>query len=284
MSEAALDSGRSWRARLELEVLAEHARSRLGARSHEGPLRIQRPFYPEGDSPLHLYLLHPPGGLVAGDQLGISVTLREGARALITTPAAQKLYRSTGEQSSQDVRLSVAAGACLEWLPTETIVFDGAYSRQSTRVVLEPGAACLAWDIGCFGRKASGLPFERGSFRQEFELWRASEPLLVERNLVRGGSSLLGEACGYAGFSVYGNLYAVPPRDCALSSLLPELRELLESVKGVQAAASVLGELLLVRVLGHGAEPVRRALVGAWRILRPLVAERPPHPPRIWAT
>lgn len=281
---ALLPNDAAWRARLELEILDEDGRSRLGARRHVGPLRIQRPFYPEGDAPLHLYLLHPPGGLVAGDELEIAVHVRERARALITTPAAQKLYRSEGLQSRQRNLLRVESAGCLEWLPAETIVFDGARSMQQTKVELSPGAACIAWDVGCLGRPASELHFARGELRQSFEIWREREPLLVERTSVAGGSELLTEAFGYAGFSTYGNLYAVPASARVCAELVTTLRDRLEPKEGTQFAVTSLGSVLVVRVLGVGIERVRRVLVGAWQLLRPVVCGRVAHVPRIWAT
>ncbi|MFZ5896598.1 MAG: urease accessory protein UreD [Myxococcota bacterium] len=274
----------AWYARLDLEVLAERGRSRLGARSHVGPLRVQRPFYPEGDSPLHLYLLHPPGGLVGGDQLEIALRLLHGAHALVTTPAAQKLYRSAGAECSQRVEIEVGAEACLEWLPAETIVFDGARAAQRTRVRLAPDAACVAWDIGCFGRPASGLAFARGHLRQGFELWRGAEPLLVERCEIAGGSALLEEAFGYAGYSVYGNLYAAPANGSIASMLVARLRSELRADERVRFAATALGSVVVVRALGTGAEHVRKLLVSSWQLLRRDVVGREPHLPRIWAT
>jgi urease accessory protein len=284
VSQAAPVPSTSWRARLALEVLDDDGRARLGKRSHEGPLRIQRPFYPEGDSPLHLYLLHPPGGLVGGDELDIDVTLRRAARALITTPAAQKLYRSSGPASGQRVRLQLERDARLEWLPAETIVFDAAQSVQRTRIELHETAACIAWDIGCFGRPASGLGFSRGSLRQEFEIWRGPAPLVIERSAVAGGSQLLEQAFGYAGLPVYGNLYAVPGPEVSAPSLVSLLRAELAPSSLVRFAATTLGPVVVLRALGTSVELVRQLFVQAWQHLRPQVIGREPHLPRIWAT
>lgn len=281
---ALLPSEAIWRARLELEIVNDGGRSRLGERRHVGPLRVQRPFYPEGDAPLHLYLLHPPGGLVAGDELEIALRVREKARALVTTPAAQKLYRSEGLQSRQRNSLVVETAACLEWLPAETIVFDGARSQQQTTIELASGAACIAWDIGSLGRPASELRFTRGELRQGLEIWREREPLLIERTAVSGGSALLSEPFGYAGFSAYGNLYAVPSSPKIAGELVSVLRDRLSPVDGSQFAVTSLGAMLVVRVLGNGVERVRKVLVAAWQTLRPAVCDREAHVPRIWAT
>src|SRR5262249_43518141 len=129
---------------------------------HEGPLRVQRAFYPEGPDLPHVYLLHPPGGLAPGDRLSIEIGVARWARALVTTPAAGKCYRSDGRVSEQKQTLRVAAGSSLEWLPQENIVFDGSCVRLSTRVELEEGASFVGWDVLCLGRPASGERFTRG--------------------------------------------------------------------------------------------------------------------------
>ena len=88
---------------------------------------------------MHLYILHPPGGVVGGDSIDIKVSAREGSRALATTPSATKFYRvDNGDlQQIQGCQLTSKQGAVLEWLPLETIVFRGASPRMTTDVHLE---------------------------------------------------------------------------------------------------------------------------------------------------
>src|SRR5262245_10241542 len=89
-----------WEASLDLKFAARGARTVLARRASVGPLVVQRPFYPEGGV-AHVYLVHPPGGVVGGDQLRLSVLAEEGAHALLTTPAATKFYRSDGRVARQ---------------------------------------------------------------------------------------------------------------------------------------------------------------------------------------
>src|SRR5688572_6507653 len=110
---------------LELGFRADHGRTLLCHNKHHGPLVVQRPFYPEANGCCHVYLVHPPGGVVGGDHLELDVRVGEQARALITTPAATKLYRSSGPAATIVQNLVVESGATLEWLPQETIAFRG---------------------------------------------------------------------------------------------------------------------------------------------------------------
>ena len=111
-----------WQARLDLGFEQRAGRTVLAHKRQFGPLTVQRPFYPEG-GPCHLYVLHPPGGVVGGDRLAVSVLVAEGAHALITTPGAAKFYRSAGPRADVVQRLSVDAGGALEWFPQENILF-----------------------------------------------------------------------------------------------------------------------------------------------------------------
>jgi urease accessory protein len=278
------DFNSGWFARLELEVRCREARVELARRVHEGPLRIQKPFYPEGSRLPHLYLLHPPGGMVGGDRLELTIEVGPSAAALITTPAAQKLYRSRGPQSAQNVRLSVGEGGALEWLPAETLVFDGANAKLSTRVDLDQEAAFVGWEIGCFGRPAPGLPFAHGQFVQSFEIYRGACPLLVERARVAGGSDLLLAPSGYGGATCYGTFYAVPRMSRDLGELVARLRcSALFSEPG-RVSVTALDELLVVRALGASIEAVRLAFIEAWSSMRQDLLGRSACIPRIWAT
>lgn len=281
---AATDPGMGWAARLELQVLRQGNAAILGRRSHRGPLRIQRPFYPEGPSPLHLYLLHPPGGLVGGDRLDVSVIVERDAAALITTPAAQKLYRSAGAESVQRTELTVKAGATLEWFPSETLAFDGALARSSTRVQLDSGATYIGWELGCWGRPASGQTFTHGAVQQQLEIYRDQCPLIVERVRVRGGSSALRAPWGYAGHPAFGALYCVPAVAGASLALVDKVRERVGTPELSAFGVSAMDDLLVARASADNVEQIRRVLVQVWQTLRPEISGRPAELPRIWAT
>jgi urease accessory protein len=253
-------------------------------RGHQGPLVVQRPFFPEGPEVCHAYLLHPPGGIVPGDALALDVAVETGAHALITSPAATKVYRSDGRTSRQAQILRASTGSTVEWLPQETILFEGARVQLSTRVELTGSAAFIGWDILCLGRPACEERFgASSSCRQRFELWREGRPLVLERT--RYDSDLQDAAWGLRGASVTGTLLAVGPalNDEAKSALLQDLRALPGRPGELRSVSDVSGVLVL-RYLGDGAEQARILFEKAWHILRPGIVGRPACPPRIWST
>ncbi len=278
-----------WAASLTLGFSRRGDATALCTRKHTGPLRVQRPFHPEGPGLCHVYLLHPPGGLVAGDALTIDVALGPGAKALITTPAATKLYRSGDNlrTARQTVRLDVHAGASLEWVPQETIAFSGARARLTTRVDLAPGAAFIGWDILCLGRPANQEAFTTGHIRQRFDVWRGGRPLILERLTVAGrddAGSIVSKASGLRDLPTTGTMMAVPARDEALGPLVDALRLAAPAGGYDYTSVTVLHGSVVCRYLGGSAERARQFFTKAWHTLRPLCVGYPAHPPRIWAT
>jgi urease accessory protein len=271
-----------WQARLELTFDQRSSRTTLSERRHRGPLGVQRPFYPEADGTCHVYVLHPPGGLVSGDELELDVTLRAGARALLTTPAATKVYRRAQRNARQAQRFSVAAGARLEWLPQETIAYDGADAWLETRVELAPGAEFVGCELLCLGRPAIDERFTRGQIAQRIEVYSGSQPLLIERARYVGGSAALGSAVALGGQPVVGTLvYVGPPRP---APLLDELRALLARTAPREAAVSELASALVCRYRGARVEHALQTLRSAWALLRSEAGGSPAVAPRIWAT
>ncbi|MGH8588786.1 MAG: urease accessory protein UreD [Gammaproteobacteria bacterium] len=268
-----------WEARLALRFEQRAGRTVLARRSHEGPLAVQKPFYPEGDV-CHVYLLHPPGGMVGGDRLAIEIEVASNAHALITTPAAGKFYRSGGPASMQEQLLSVAPGAVLEWLPQETILYARCRASLSTRVTLNPGARFIGWEILCLGRPAAGERFDAGVCRQRLELWCDDRPLLIERNTIAGGSELLQAPWGFGGHPISGTFLATPADPTTLDAVRQAV-----AVEGEDLfSATLLDSVLLCRYLGDSAGSARRCFIDAWGSVRPALLGREAHLPRIWST
>ncbi len=270
-----------WPARLALRFVRRGGRTVLADRRHYGPLRVQRPFYPESPAICHVYVLHPPAGMVSGDDLEMDVRVGGEAWGLITTPGAGKFYRhGGGPPASQDQRLSIAAGGTLEWLPQENILYDGAHACMATRVEVEEGARFMGWDITCLGRPACDEALRRCRVRQRFELWRDGVPLWVERSRYDDHCPVLDARWGLRGQGVAGTLVCTNHRP----EVVDEIRRRVEVAAPALFSATQMDEVLVCRYLGGQAQEARACLGGAWRLLRRLVFGREAVPPRIWLT
>jgi urease accessory protein len=278
LAEPVAQSG--WRAQLALGFERRGARTLLGRGRQEGPLVVQKPLYPEGEEVCHAIVVHPPGGIAGGDELDISLEARSGAHALLTTPGAGKWYRTAGPWARQQIAIEVAAGAALEWLPQEAIVFDGAAARLSTRVRLAADARFLGWEIVCLGRTGSGERFARGALRIEAEVRVDGRLAWRERGSIEGGGALLQASAGLAGRTVFGTLFAASPgigaAELAACRALPPAEG--------EGAATLLPQVLLARYLGDSSEAARRYFAALWRALRPALVGREASEPRIWRT
>lgn len=249
------------------------------ALAHHGPLRIQRALYPEGPrGPAHVYLLHPPGGVVGGDELEIHFAVDAGASALVTTPAAGKFYRSDGRVGTLSQTLHVAAGATLEWLPLETIIFDGAAATIRTAVELQHGACFAGWDILALGRPAGASPLVSGWCEQRLTVRRNGKPLWIERARYGGGDEVLTAPWGLDGATVVGTLVMVTESPWGADLLDALAAKLPASRAGVSERHGVC----VVRVLGDSAEDVRDRMELSWALARPHVIGVHACPPRVW--
>lgn len=247
----------------------------LVERKHFGPLSVQRPFYPEGGV-CHVYILHPPGGIVGGDELTICAQAASHSHALITTPAAGKFYRSSGAQAKQVVDIHIAEGASLEWLPQETIIYEGAQLKSSVKVNLAPDARFLGWEMLSLGRPACAENFDYGSADMSWHICCGERPLLLERLYL--DSKAFYARWGLQGFSACGTLFATP----ASAESLIRIQALIGDTKGI--GVTRIDELLVCRALDSRSDRLRAFFEQVWAILRPDTLQRKACAPRIWAT
>lgn len=270
-----------WPAELNLGFERIASRTVLTRRSHSGPVRVQRPFYPEGGDVCHVYLLHPPGGLVGGDSVDVRVAVGPRARALLTTPAATKFYRTNGRLARQSVSLELGPGSFCEWFPQETIVFGGALSRSETRVELCEGALFTGWEIVCLGRPAAGDHYTSGAYRSSFELWRGGKPLWIDRCVFEADTGLMHANWGMRGFRVFATL-VLSTSDARLVNAIRE--NVIFDEKTEHFTVSALRDVTLCRYLGGAARRALGCFTQVWRHARPLWWGRPASAPRIWLT
>jgi urease accessory protein len=258
----------SWQGHLDLHYRRE-GDCCVAQVAHDGPLRVLKALYPEGASICHHVLVHPPGGIVGGDELAIEVDVGPGAHAVISTPGATRFYRSAGPAARQEASLSVAAGARLEWLPLETIAYPGCRAENRVTLALAPGAETIGWDLLALGLPASDAAFDHGEFTQHLH-WPGR--WLEHGRLAGSDRRLLASPLGLAGHSVMATAWfaAGDGGDAARSvALLDVARETLDGIEGaLQAATTPAPGLVLVRLLAERVEPAfgaLQALRAAWR-------------------
>ena len=247
------------------------------------PLRVLFPTPPVGDPPLAV-LLTTSGGLVGGDGLDIDVRLAEGAAAHVTASAAEKVYRSMGPTTAIRQSLSVAAGAALEFLPPETILFDGARLWRETTIELGPGSTFLGGDIVVFGRRARGERFTTGFLREVWQVRREGrlvwgDALHLEDDI----SGIIEDPACFDGAAAFAMLILAPgPRDPR--SFLENAREIQAAARAndLRAGVTAVAGLVLARWLAADAAALRRAYAGLACHFRQAAMELPPLMPRLW--
>jgi urease accessory protein len=270
-----------WAAELDVHLALREGKTKIAHLAHCGPLRIQRPFYPEADGTAHVYVLHPPGGIAGGDLLNINVESGEGTRSLFTTPSATKLYRSLGPRAHLTQRLIAHKHAVLEWLPQETIAFGGAQAELKTLVQLEEHAAFLGWDILCLGRPAAGDDFHTGRVSTRLEIHRGATPLFVDRLLVGEDHPTRSAAWGLRGHCAVGTMLMTAPDKNMLGLVRHALQLSLMPVD--QTACTTLGELIVVRYVGSSVPECWALFTRIWEVVRPVLTGRAAVAPRIWS-
>ncbi|HEY9610026.1 urease accessory protein UreD [Allocoleopsis sp.] len=278
-----------WHGSLELVYVHQHNGTQLTHAQMQAPLKVQRSFYPEGSAVCHSVVLHTAGGVVGSDRLSQTIHLSPRAHALITTAAASKIYGSRGrtrtspegQEARQTIHIQIDTDACLEWLPQETIVFDGAVYQQDLQVELAPGASWLGWEITRFGRSARGERFLQGEWRSHTEVWQQGRPLWIDRQWLPAGEEICNSPHGLAGQPIVASLAWVGQ---VVSPEIVEKARLLWKAEERQGEAGVtqLMSGLLCRYRGSSTSEVRNWFTQVWQLLRLSFLGRPSCPPRVW--
>ena len=276
-----------WRGELTIDYWREGDLT-LAHDRHSGPLRVLQRLYPEGPGICHHVLVHPPGGLVGGDTLDVSLTLGAGSHALLTTPGAARFYRSAGPAARQQVSVRLSERARLEWLPMETIAYRGCRAGNALRLELAEGAEMMGWDM-----LALGLPAAAQGFEGAGEVWQHLEwpGVWLERGRIGAeDEALLGSPLGLDGCSVLATLWwasgtpmSTGRRDALVESARACFAE--HPARAPRAGVTALdARLVVARVLAHRVEPVFalwRSVRERWRAIGwDLRGE----PPRLWRT
>ncbi len=239
---------------------------------------------PEAGEPPQAVIVTTSGGLVAGDRIDVAAMVDSNAAAHVTASAAEKIYRSLGATTEISQSLSVGAEASLEFLPPDTILFDGARLHRQTTLDLATSAAFLGGEIVVFGRRAHGERFSRGFLHQVWEVRRDGELIWGDALHLDGDiAAIIDNPACFDGAAGFATLILAPSG--------PTPQQFIEGVRAVQASAAapglrtgatVVGGLLVVRWLAHDEMLMRRAYADLACHLRSHALGLPPRLPRIW--
>jgi urease accessory protein len=232
-----------------------------------GSLRVRCPGAPADE--LEAIIINTAGGVAGGDRLRLDIAAGQSTRVVVTTAAAEKVYRTLGPDATIDVKLDVAAGASLDWLPQETILFDRARLRRSIEVDLAPDAQLFLAEAIVFGRSGMGEEVEQGGL---FDRWRVR----------RGGKLIYAESVRLDG-AIAERLAqtAVAKSGIAVATVLiaPGNDAMIEAVRALEfsgeVGASAWNGIAAVRLCAADGAALRRDLVHVMTAVRGAL-------PRIW--
>lgn len=251
------------RGAVALAVKPGGGRSRIDGLRQAGSLKC---LFPRADGAgLEAVLVNTAGGITGGDRFDIDAAAGPDTALTLTTQAAERAYRAApGETGRLTTRLTVAAGARLNWLPQETILFDGSALERSLAVELAPGAEALICEPLVFGRLAMGEAVRAARFRDRVEITRAGAPLYLDAVDLAGDlAAHLDRPHVAAGARAMAALVFVSPtaeaRLGALRAWLPP-----------SAGASLIGDdVLALRLLADDSHALRQSLVPVLTSLLP---------------
>jgi urease accessory protein len=256
-------------ARVELVAQAEEGRTLRRHVAEEGSLRLRFP-NTHGET-LEAVIVNTAGGIAGGDHHTLAISVARDAQAVVTTAAAEKIYRSLGPDAALDVKLAVTSGGRLSWLPQETILFDQCRLNRRIDVDLSGNGALTLAEMVIFGRSAMGERVERGSFVDRWRVRRDGRLLFAETVKLEGLiAEKLASPAVAAGGAAVATILIIPGNDTVAS----RVRALKDSFAG-EVGISAWNGLALVRLCAKDAASVRSDLIAA------LIALHVPLP-RLW--
>lgn len=276
-----------WFARLELNFLGEINRTILEHRKHHGPVRVQKMLWPEKTGVCHAIIVHPPAGIAGGDHLTFSLSAMQHAHALVTTPGAGKWYKTNQKQAFQHIQIQVQDNSIFEWLPQESMLFNGANAYSETIVYLDEKASFIGWDMLVLGRQARAEMFTEGRYHNQFKLYRKDKILVADCLNFQGNDRWLSSCLGMNNHAVMASFWAVPPEKYRshfyLDQHIDQIRELMMRMK-FNVRLTLLGDVISARYLGDDVRECHDAFAAIRAKIRRYWFDLDEEFPRIWRT
>ncbi|SPL70406.1 urease accessory protein UreD [Acinetobacter stercoris] len=276
-----------WYAKLELGFKLASGRTILHHRKHSGPVRVQKMLWPEKTGVCHAIIVHPPAGIAGGDHLSFEMTVDAGAHAVVTTPGAGKWYKSNAKQAFQHIHIHLKQHAIFEWLPQESMLFNGANAYSETSIHLATSASFIGWDMLVLGRQAQLEKFEQGNYQNRFKLFRNEQLLVADSLNFKGNDRWLTSCLGMNNCAVMGSFWAVAPEQYRTNLYLDEHIELIRELimrMDIPVTLTVLGDVICARFLGHDVRECHDAFAAIRAKLRRYWYGLDEEFPRIWRT
>jgi len=246
---------------IDLSVRDSDGRTRRQRVIEEGSLRVRLPdvFGPESEA----VIINTAGGMAGGDDFSIAIDAGRGAKLAVISAAAEKVYGAIDTASRMNVRLSVAAGAALRWLPQETILFDGAKLHRSIEVDISDGGSLVMAESTVFGRSAMDETMRRGELIDRWRI-RYGGKLVFADTLRIGGdvAALLGRPAAGGGATAFATLVIVPGDEAVAEQARRCLADCIS-----EAGVSAWNGIAVIRLCGKDAAHLRRDLVSVLNYL-----------------
>lgn len=276
-----------WFAKLELGFTKDSNRTILAHRKHFGPVRVQKMLWPEKTGVCHAIIVHPPAGIAGGDHLTFEMKTDLDSHALVTTPGAGKWYKTNLKQAFQHIHIHVQDEAIFEWLPQETMLFNGANANSETIVHLDAAASFIGWDMLVIGRQARHETFSQGAYQNKFQLYQNQKILVADCLNFKGNDRWLKSCLGMNGHAVMASFWAVPPEQYRsnfyLDQHVDQIRELIMRMN-INVTLTLLDYVVTARYLGDDVRECHDAFAAIRAKLRRYWFDLDEEFPRIWRT
>jgi urease accessory protein len=253
---------------LSLSMQRARGAGRIATKQGDGITRLDR-LYQDGcakirlphthSSALEAVLINTAGGLTGGDRMDWAAEIAANGKAVLTTQACERIYRSLGGPASVHTRLDVGANAHLDWLPQETILFASSQLDRHIEIDLAPGATLTAIEAILLGRDAMGEVALDARLRDNWRIRRNGRLIHAEATRLDGTEAERNGLSLLAGKRAFATVLHIAPDADACAARLARLRAILPDDSGIAASAN--GERLVIRALSQSGLALRRLIV-----------------------